>query len=137
MGVVSDAVLRHFRPFSSSSPGLSGGTGRESQHGDPSGAMAVGVHRTLCLIIINLAMQAGGPLSRTGFPVREGKRDRWSSDKSPEARILDDGNVRSETRIMVDSWMLRSSSPVDNHERTRQSTTAKGTDSHHTSMKFM
>jgi len=87
MGVVSGAVLRCFRPFSSSSPGLSGGTGRERQHGDPSDAMAVGVPHTLCLIMINLAMQAGGPLSRTGFPVRENKRDRRSPDKSPDARI--------------------------------------------------
>ena len=31
--------------------------------------------------------------------------------------------------------MLRSSSPVESHERTRQSTTAKGTDTHHISMK--
>lgn len=46
-------------------------------------------------------------------------------------------NVRSETRMMVDSWKLISSSPVDNHERIRQSTTAKGTDSHHISMKFI
>lgn len=36
-----------------------------------------GITRTLCLIMINFAIHAGGPLSRTGFPVTRKKARPW------------------------------------------------------------
>jgi hypothetical protein len=55
--------------------------------------------------MINLAIQAGGPPSRTGLPVQKEKQPtpRHISKKTrPDTR--EEGlNSRSETRIMVDS----------------------------------
>lgn len=45
-----------------------------------------GIARTLCLIMINLAIQAGGPLSRTGLPVRNGERAGWHLSNHQNAR---------------------------------------------------
>ena len=76
MGDVGGSVSRHFRPFSSSSPGLSE---VESVNAVLSTARWGGNVHTLCLIMINFAIQAGGPLSRTGFPVQ--KKEARSSDR--------------------------------------------------------
>ena len=64
-----------------------------------------GIARTLCLIMINLAIQAGGPLSRTGLPV-ETKRGPGGILVITRTREERKGhrNSRNETRIMVDSW---------------------------------
>ena len=45
-----------------------------------------GIARTLCLIMINLAIQAGGPLSRTGLPVRNEERVGWHLSNHQNAR---------------------------------------------------
>ena len=80
---MSDAVSRPFRLFSSSLLGLSEVGERRGNR--KRGLLADKFNRTLCLIMINLAIQAGGPLSRTGLPVQK-ERPGGVCEKSAQIR---------------------------------------------------